>query len=383
MGSQKKVMVTGCFDLMHSGHVAFLNEAKKLGEVYACIGNDENVFQLKGRYPVNHQYERKYMLENLSAVSECRINKGFGIIDFLEEIDEIKPNVFLVNEDGSTLEKAKICADRGIEYKVFHRVPHGNLPVRSTTSLRTECLIPFRIDLAGGWLDQPFVSKYYPGPVLTISIEPTMEFNNRSGMSSSTRNKAIELWRTEIPSGDKEKLAKVLFTYENPPGTKIIAGSQDSLGIVLPCLNKLHYKGDYWPSKIESVDDEKIISWIEKHLFLVTLGPRHSDYSVLDNTNITEEGAKALADAANNCWDAILERDIDSFGKAFTASFEAQVSMFPHMVNPDILNQIENYRDKVTGWKLSGAGGGGYLVFVADNPLENAIQINIRRRDTN
>jgi len=383
MGSQKKVMVTGCFDLMHSGHVAFLNEAKKLGEVYACIGNDENVFQLKGRYPVNHQFERKYMLENLSAVSECRINKGFGIIDFLEEIDEIKPNVFLVNEDGSTLEKAKICADRGIEYKVFHRVPHGNLPVRSTTSLRTECLIPFRIDLAGGWLDQPFVSKYYPGPVLTISIEPTMEFNNRSGMSSSTRNKAIELWRTEIPSGDKEKLAKVLFTYENPPGTKIIAGSQDSLGIVLPCLNKLHYNGDYWPSKIESVDDEEIISWIEKHLFLVTLGPRHSDYSVLDNTNITEEGTKALADAANNCWDAILKRDIDSFGKAFTASFEAQVNMFPHMVNSDILNQIENYRDKVTGWKLSGAGGGGYLVFVTDKPLENAIQIKIRRRDTN
>jgi len=383
MSTQKKVMVTGCFDLMHSGHVAFLNEAKKLGDVYACIGNDENVFQLKGRYPVNHQYERKYMLENLASVSECRINRGFGIIDFLEEIEEVKPDIFLVNEDGSTLEKAKICAERGIEYKIFHRVPHGNLPVRSTTSLRTECLIPFRIDLAGGWLDQPFVSKYYPGSVLTVSIEPTMEFNNRSGMSSSTRNKAIELWRTEIPSGDREKLAKVLFTFENPPGTKIIAGSQDSLGIVLPCLNKLNYNGDYWPNNIESVDDEETISWIEKHLFLVTLGPRHSSYSVLDETNISEVGAKALADAANDCWDAIMAKDIVAFGKAFTASFEAQISMFPHMVNPDILNQIEVYKDRVAGWKLSGAGGGGYLVFVTDQPLENGIQIKIRRKDTN
>lgn len=383
MNSVKKVMVTGCFDLMHSGHVAFLNEARKLGEVFACIGNDENVFQLKGRYPVNHQYERKYMLENLQAVSHCRINKGFGIIDFLDELNEIKPDVFLVNEDGSTPEKAKICADKGIEYKVFHRVPHGDLPVRSTTSLRTECLIPFRIDLAGGWLDQPFVSKFYSGPVLTVSIEPTIEFNNRSGMSSSTRNKAIELWRTEIPSGDREKLAKVLFTYENPPGTKVIAGSQDSLGIVLPCLNKLNYNGDYWPEKIESVYDEEIISWIEHHLFLVTLGPRHSSYSVLDNTNINEAGAKALAVAAEDCWKAVLAKDVEAFGKAFTASFEAQIAMFPHMVNEDIITQIDAYRSKVAGWKLSGAGGGGYLIFVSDKPLENAIQIRIRRRDTN
>jgi cytidyltransferase-like protein len=383
MSDKKKVMVTGCFDLMHSGHVAFLNEAKKLGSVYACIGNDENVFQLKGRYPVNHQYERKYMLENLSAVAECKINSGFGIIDFLSEMDEIQPDIFLVNEDGATPDKERICKERNIEYNVFSRVPHGDLPVRSTTSLRSECLIPFRIDLAGGWLDQPFVSKFYPGSVITISIEPTMEFNNRSGMSSSTRNKAIELWRTEIPSGDREKLAKVLFTYENPPGTKIIAGSQDALGIVMPCLNKLHYNGEYWPNKIESVDDEETISWIEKHLFLVTLGPRHSSYSVLDDTNISEEGAKALAEAADKCWDAVLAKDIIAFGKAFTESFNAQINMFPHMVNEDILKQIDNYKSRVAGWKLSGAGGGGYLVFVSEKPLENAIQIKIRRKDTN
>ncbi|MFP5041162.1 adenylyltransferase/cytidyltransferase family protein [Parasediminibacterium sp. JCM 36343] len=383
MSETKKVMVTGCFDLMHSGHVAFLNEAKKLGEVHACIGNDENVYQLKGRYPVNHQYERKYMLENLSAVAECKINKGFGIIDFLGEMEEIKPDIFLVNEDGSTPEKARICAERGIEYKIFPRVPHGDLPVRSTTSLRSECLIPFRIDLAGGWLDQPFVSKHYPGPVITICIEPTIEFNNRSGMSSSTRNKAIELWRTEIPSGDKEKLAKVLFTFENPPGTETIAGSQDALGIVMPCLNKYDYSGGYWPHKIESVDDEGVISWIEKHLFLVTLGPRKSGYSVLEGTNITADGAKALADATIQCWDAIKAKDIVAFGKAVTASFEAQINMFPNMVSPDILSMIDSYKDKVAGWKLSGAGGGGYLVFIADKPLENAIQIKIRRKDTN
>lgn len=375
-------MVTGCFDLLHSGHVAFLKEAAKLGEVHVCIGNDENVYQLKGRYPVNPEAERRYMIEALAGVKVCRVNKGYGIIDFLEEIDEIKPDIFLVNEDGATAAKAELCKQRDIEYKIQQRLPHENLPARSTTSLRTECLIPFRIDLAGGWLDQPFVSQFYPGPVLTISIEPTIEFNHRSGMSSSTRNKAIELWRTEIPTGDREKLAKILFTFENPPGTKEVAGSQDALGIVLPGLNKLNYTGAYWPENFESVNDEDILDWIEQHLYLVTLGPRVSEYSVLDNTSIDETGVKALAEAAENCWNAILKKDVQEFGKYLKASFEAQIAMFPNMVTADIFDQINLYKGKVAGWKLSGAGGGGYLIFVSQEPLPNAIKVKIRRRDT-
>ncbi|WP_207422171.1 adenylyltransferase/cytidyltransferase family protein [Desertivirga brevis] len=383
MSRPKKVMVTGCFDLLHSGHVAFLKEAAKMGDVHVCIGNDANVYQLKGRYPVNPEAERKYMIEALAGIKECRVNRGFGIIDFMEELDEIQPDIFLVNEDGATPAKSEICKQKNIEYHVLQRIPHENLPPRSTTTLRTECLIPFRIDLAGGWLDQPFVSKHYPGPVLTISIEPTIEFNNRSGMSSSTRNKAIELWRTEIPTGDREKLAKILFTYENPPGTKEVAGSQDAIGIVFPGLNKLNYKGNYWPESIESVYDEELLDWIESHLYLVTLGPRTSEYSVLENTNVNEEGAKALADAADACWKAILDKDVKEFGKYLTQSFRAQIAMFPNMASKEIFDQIEAYKDQATGWKLSGAGGGGYLIFVSEKPIENAIRIKIRRRDSN
>ena len=382
MNEPKKVMVTGCFDLLHSGHVAFLKEASKLGEVHVCIGNDENVYQLKGRYPVNPEAERRYMIEALSGVKECRVSRGYGIIDFLDEMEDIKPDIFLVNEDGATPTKAEICKQKNIEYHILERIPHENLPARSTTSLRTECLIPFRIDLAGGWLDQPFVSKFYPGPVLTISIEPTIEFNNRSGMSSSTRKKAIELWRTEIPTGDREKLAKVLFSFENPPGTVEVAGSQDALGIVMPGLNKHTYNGDYWPEKTESVHDEDILDWIESHLYLVTLGPRTSEYSVLSNTNVTTEGAKALADAAESCWEAILSKDVQAFGKHFRESFEAQIAMFPNMASKEIFEHIDLYKDKVAGWKLSGAGGGGYLIVVSDKPVEHAIKIKIRRKDS-
>lgn len=380
--SAKKVFVSGCFDLLHSGHIAFLTEAASYGDLYVCIGSDKTVGDLKGRYPVTNQQERKYMIDALKCVHECRISRGSGLLDFVAELEEIRPEIFVVNEDGHTLAKENLCRSKGIEYIVLRRIPHENLPVRSTTQLRTNSIIPFRIDIAGGWLDQPYVSKFHPGPVLTISIEPTVEFNNRSGMASSSRNKAIELWKTSIPGGNPEQLAKVLFSYENPPGTEMVSGSQDSIGIIFPGLNKLNYKsGDYWPASIESILDEDVLQWLEDKIYLLTLGPRVGSYNVLADTNINEENARALADAANNCWEAIRSKDLETFGKYFTDSFNAQVKMFPKMVDDEIITLIDQYKSLCAGYKLSGSGGGGYLILISENDIPNALKIKIRRRD--
>ena len=380
MNTQKKrVLVTGCFDLLHSGHVAFLEEASRHGELFVGIGSDETVKNLKGRYPVYTEQERKYLLEALRCVKGCSINSGSGILDFLDDLERIRPDIIFVNEDGNSLEKEELCRKRGIEYIVSRRIPHASLPARSTTTLRTECNIPYRIDLAGGWLDQPFVSKQSPGPVLTISIEPTIEFNDRSGMASSTRRKAIELWKTDLPGGDREQLANVLFSYENPPGTEVISGSQDALGIVLPGLNRLQYAGSYWPEKIESCRQEDVLAWLEDRLALVTLGPRDGGFSVLTNTQITAESAARLAVAAENCWKAILRKDVVEFGRYFTESLEAQVAMFPHMMDGSVRDTINSYRSRALGWKLSGAGGGGYLILVSDKRIAGTINVKIRR----
>jgi len=375
----KKVFVSGCYDMLHSGHVAFFEEASKHGDLYVGIGSDKTVSDLKARKTFNDEQERLYMIKSLKFVKDAWINKGNGLIDFFEEIYELKPDIFFVNSDGHSALKEDLCKELGIEYLVSKRIPHGNLPSRSTTSLREECRIPYRIDLAGGWLDQPNVSKLYPGPVLTISIEPDYEFNDRSGMSTSSRKKAIELWQIDIPTGDKKKLAKTLFCFENPPGTEYVSGSQDSLGIVMPGLNRLYYDGDFWPSKIDSILDDELLNWIEKRVWLIPLYPRHDNYDVLSDTNINEENAKKLSFAASKCWDALQKKDIKSFGKAVRESFEAQIAMYPNMVNKDIFDILEKYKDKALGWKLSGAGGGGYLTFISEKPLENAIQIRIRR----
>jgi galactokinase/mevalonate kinase-like predicted kinase len=103
---------------------------------------------------------------------------------------------------------------------------------------------------------------------------------------------------------------------------------------------------------------------------------------VLANTNITEAGAKNLADAANNCWDAMQVKDVAAFGTAFLASFHAQIAMFPNMVDETITPIINKYASKCFGYKLSGAGGGGYLILVANEGIENAIRIKIRRKNS-
>jgi len=376
----KKVFVSGCYDMLHSGHVAFFEEAASYGDLYVGLGSDQTISSLKGRKTVNTDHERLYMVKALRMVKDAWINSGSGLMDFEKEVVALHPDIFFVNEDGFTPDKQEFCKRMGITLEVSKRIPHQGLPARSTTALRKECKIPFRLDLAGGWLDQPFVSKNAPGPVITISIEPDYEFNDRSGMSSSTRAKAIELWQTDIPEGDKEKLARTLFCVENPPGTSYVSGSQDSIGIVYPGVNKLDYPlENYWPKQITSVTDENTLNWIEQHLWLINLSPRQSGYNVLSDTNINKEGAQRLADAAEGVWKAISDRDLAAFGESVRKSFEAQVAMFPHMVNPYILEQIKFYESEALGWKISGAGGGGYLVLVSDHPIKNGIQLKIRR----
>jgi cytidyltransferase-like protein len=377
---RKKVFVSGCFDMLHSGHVRFLEVAAGYGDVHVAIGSDQTVRELKGRAPVSTQGERQYMLTALKHVKKCFINQGSGLMDFLAELERVAPDIFVVNEDGNTPDKAELCRQRGIQYLVLKRLPQANLPVRSTTSLRKECRIPYRLDLAGGWLDQPFVSKFGAGPVLTISVEPVIEFNERSGMASSSRRRAIELWQTDLPGGDREKLAKMLFAFENPPGTRIFAGSQDAIGIVFPGLNRLDYRGQYWPEKITPQPDETILRWLERHLYLIPLGQRVAGYDVFKGMNITRARVRALANAANGCWHAIHKMDLAEFGRQLRASYEAQVAMFPQMSNPAIRKMIRGHAQAALGWKLSGAGGGGYLVLVSQQPVARAIQLKIRRQ---
>jgi len=378
----KRVFVSGCYDMLHSGHVAFFKEAASYGDLYVGIGSDTTIFDLKGRYTVNSEQERLYMVKSVRYVTDAWVNVGSGMMDFEEDLRRFRPDLFVVNEDGHSPAKEKLCTELDIDYLILKRIPEAGLPARSTTTLRssTQCQLPFRLDLAGTWIDQPYVSKYGPGWALTISVEPTIEFMERCGMSTSTRNAARKLWPYQLPLDHPEKLAEMLFRYENEPGRTEISGAQDSIGICMPGLNRHYYNNGYWPEKIESCNDEEILTWLEDHLCMVLLWPREPGLNLLKETYINETNVKALTSAADACWEAIMKKDLQAFAKAFKSSFEAQIKMFPAMMNPAVAEVIDQYKNKALAWKMPGAGGGGYLALVCEEPLENSIRPKIRRK---
>lgn len=374
-----KVFVSGCYDMLHSGHVAFFQEAASHGDLYVGIGSDKTIYQLKNRKTINTEQERLYMVKALRCVKDAWINSGSGIMDFEKEVAALKPDIFFVNTDGFSPAKQEFCDRLGIRLMVSQRLPQAGLPPRSTTALRQECTIPYRLELGGGWLDQPFVNSLHPGPVITLAIQPTQEFNHRSGMATSSRKQAIELWHTSIPQGDREKLAYTLFCVENPPGTKNVSGSQDQLGICLPGLNRLHYDNGFWPNAIDSVTADNALDFLEAHLQLIALPMRKEGYSPLLNTHISPDGAQRLAEATQQAWEALLQKDLHAWGKATTQSLHAQLEMFPNMMTDEAAQAIKEYSQQALGYKITGAGGGGYLVLIAEKNIPNATRIKAQR----
>ncbi len=132
----KKVLVSGCFDVLHSGHIRFFEEAAAYGDVYVSIGSDANVEKLKNRTPLYNEDERKYMVESLKYVAKAFIGPGIGLMDFEPLLDVIEPDIFFVNTDGDSAAKRALIEQRGIKYVVSTRAPKEKLPSRSTTAIR-------------------------------------------------------------------------------------------------------------------------------------------------------------------------------------------------------------------------------------------------------
>ena len=341
--ARAKVFVSGCYDLLHSGHVEFFRQAAQYGDLYVGIGSDKTIEGYKHHKTIYSEQERLFMVKAIRYVKDAFINTGDGILDFLPTLDIVKPDILVVNEDGGSDAKKKVCEERGMQYIVLQRVPQEGLKARSSTDLKkTPSQIPTRLDLAGTWIDQPYVSQYAPGWAITISLEPTFEIRERCGLSTSTRNMIKKICRH-------------------------------------------WYDKRFWPEKIETCYDEQILSWLEQHLVMIPMEPRRLGCSVVADKDITEPKVKALAKAADDCWNAIMTRNLAAFAAAYQASFEAQVAMFPAMIQGCVTSYIDAFKDQVLAYKMPGAGGGGYLACVVEDAgrfvqaHKETIRLTIRR----
>ena len=248
--------------------------------------------------------------------------------------------------------------------------------------------IPYRIALAGGWIDQPFVSRLNPNPpgsMVVFCVEPNFRFMDRCGMGTSTRRAAQELWHNRIPDGDPAGLVRELYAAENR-GSPEPSGSQDMAGIMYPGINRLdydyNYEGGYFPIHVELNNDPSVASWLEKVIYMVPVAPRPDGYNPLGIKNLAVEWVERLSQSGKDCFSAILERDTARLGASFNECMRCWDALLPQTVRHpllrvDLMEVLEFYQASYPGAMYSGCGG-GYLIVASDEAVPGAIQVTVR-----
>jgi hypothetical protein len=248
--------------------------------------------------------------------------------------------------------------------------------------------IPNRLQLAGGWIDQPFVSRHNPKPpgsMVVVQIEPDFRPMDRSGIASGTRAIAMKLWRGKLPNRPPADLVRELYAAENK-GKSQPSGSQDMIGLVYPGVNRLDYnytvEGGVFPSHIESLTDNRTARWLEKVLFLLPVEPRPLGYDPLGKKNLDPKWVARLGQSGQDCFDAIRRRDVKALGASFNLNMKCWETLLPHVVRHpliklDLMALLQAYQRSYPGAMYSGCGG-GYLLVASDKPVPGAFQVNVK-----
>jgi hypothetical protein len=248
--------------------------------------------------------------------------------------------------------------------------------------------IPYRLALAGGWIDQPFVSRLNPKPpgsMVVVGVEPTCWFMERAGIATGTRNIATRVWKGRLPAGDPATLVRRLYEIENR-GKAEPSGSQDMIGLVYPGINRLDYdfqaNGGVFPAHIESINSRRIVRWLERVLYLLPVAPRPDGYNPLGKKNLEPGWIARLGRSGRDCFDAIQRTDLRALGASLNECMKCWATLLPQTVRhraitTDLTGLLRAYQGEYPGAMYSGCGG-GYLFVVSDRPVPGAFQVQLR-----
>ncbi|MGB7848101.1 MAG: hypothetical protein WBL63_20995 [Candidatus Acidiferrum sp.] len=248
--------------------------------------------------------------------------------------------------------------------------------------------IPNRLQLAGGWIDQPLVSRHNPRPpgsMVVVQIEPDFRPMDRSGFASGTRAIAMKLWKGRLPNRPPADLVRELYDAENCSKAEP-SGSQDMIGLIYPGVSRLDYdynvQGGVFPSHIESCNSPKVARWLESVLHLIAVEPRPEGYSPLGVKNLDPRWVAQLGHSGRDCYNAIVSRDVKALGAALNLNMKCWETLLPHVVRHpllrvDLMPLLKAHQRQYAGAMYSGCGG-GYLIVASERTVPGAFRVNIR-----
>ena len=248
--------------------------------------------------------------------------------------------------------------------------------------------IPSRLQLAGGWIDQPFVSRHNPEPpgsMVVAQIEPDFPPMDRAGLASGTRAVAAALWNGELPHRPPADLVRELYEAENRAKAEP-SGSQDMIGLIYPGVNRLDYDASVedgvFPSHIESCNQPEVAAWLSGVLHLIAVSPRPAGYSPLGIKNLDPRWIARLGRSGRECFDAIVSMNASALGAALNSTMACWEALFPHVLRHPLLTAnlvplLTAYQRQYPGAMYSGCGG-GYLVVVSEERVPGAFHVTVR-----
>jgi hypothetical protein len=248
--------------------------------------------------------------------------------------------------------------------------------------------IPHRLQLAGGWIDQPFISRHNPKPpgsMVVVQVEPDFRPMDRSGIASGTRAVAMKLWKGRVPHRPRDELVRELYEAENR-GKAQPSGSQDMIGLIYPGISRLDYdcscENGVFPKRIESCNQPIVARWLERVLHLIPVGPRPGGYNPLREKHLDPGWVAKLGQSGKDCFAAIIRRDARALGASLNLNMECWEKLLPQVVHHplirlDLMALLKAYQKQYLGAMYSGCGG-GYLIVVSLEPVPGAFNVNIQ-----
>jgi cytidyltransferase-like protein len=405
--SKKKIVFcTGCYDILQSGHAVFFNQCKAYGDILVVgIGRDSVISQLKGpERPVNPENNRLYLVAALHDVDYAVLNGDEikpGKIDFENIISQLRPDIFILNEDDSALkEKKEMCSKYGIEIQFVTRVVPPELEATSTSriidKINFSYKAPLRIDFSGGWTDVPFIMDGELGYVSNVAIKPHIEYKNGkfnfsgyprgSGLSTSTAAKVLEMISARNYNSDSKNLASIaedLFNLENRELQWSI-GRQDQYSIVYGGFNCFEFGSEHAKPVGEKIPLEVLENFRKNLLLLHTGASRNAQQAVeqVYQNHLTLPGKQALrkiGSCGKKFYESLAKSDFIDCAKIMEENFYAQKELAQATSN-DYLDEMYAFAKKngAYGGKICGAGGGGAFIFYCKDPemLKNKLKNN-------
>jgi hypothetical protein len=248
--------------------------------------------------------------------------------------------------------------------------------------------VPYRLAFAGGWIDQPFVSRLDPAPpgsMVVAGLRPDFRFLDRAGLATSTRAVALRLWNGRLPTRDPASLVRELYAEENR-GRAAPSGSQDMIGLVYPGVCRLDYdwrhEGGIFPVHVEQNTDPAVAAWLEEVVHLLPVAQRPEGYDPLEQRNLDPGWIRRLGASGRDCFAGIMRRDLGAFGASLNECMACWEAILPCTVRHrsltvDLAAILRHYQRRYPGAMYSGCGG-GYLIVASEQPVPGASRVRVR-----